>query len=271
MPINNDPDFESALEKELTPKGNESDKAEDKGDKGSGAEKPENKEAASFKLPDGRMVTPTEAQRLWNEEFMPDYTKKAQELSTLKKEKSSNQSKDKEDADGKELSADDQEVIRILDRTLPHTNYGKKIATKGDVEEVTDKASNRTLAQIELREALTDLETDFDGTTEKLTDAQGSQISVTKPKVTAEEVANYLRAEFAKGNKPSLSPLQIAHILHPDEFALYDAARVGAKVSAQLPETEKGGNAAGGNKTPPQMHYDFGDDSIEKGLAAFLK
>jgi len=267
MTINDNP-LDQAILDELTPKPNgegTSQQGSDGGDKASVSENQENQgsETQTFQLPDGRMVTPSEAQRLWKEEFMPDYTKKSQELSQLKKEPADKQSTKEEKPDGNEDSELDQATLKEFGR------YAKRLglATKDDLDTVVPRASGATLAQIQLDKALTELETDFDG-------SQDATLGVAKPKVNRAEIMEYVQGEIKKGNKVNLSPLQVAHLLHPNEFALFDAATLNkgsqgtVETKPALPVTEKGGASGGGNQTPPTPKFDFNDgaSSMQKGL-----
>lgn len=281
--MNDDFNLDAALRDELTPSGdkpggNESGKA-DPASQAAGGGTPGDQggtpaEQATFKLPDGRMVTPTEAQRVFAEEFMPDYTRKSQELAELKKGQSSKQSKGGEESDGKDDSPIDQALAQEVDRVAKHLGYVKKDEVAEQIESVVPRTAGAVRAEQLLNDTFTKLESEYDGSVDQTT-------GIAKPKFDRKEIMEYVQGEMKQGNKVNLSPLQIAHILHPNEYAVYDAATLGkgsngsvknGATKAALPATEKTGNAGGGNPNPPTPKYDYsnGASSIEEGLNAIL-
>jgi len=267
MTTNNDTDIEQLLKDELTPQkdaGKSPGAGDGKGDASAVVKADDHVEDKTFTLPDGRVVTSTEAQRLWKDEFMPDYTKKSQELAKLQKTPDNKQSEKLEDQVSKGIRPEDQATFNEFKDWLKIAG----VAYKTDVAGIVPTATKVTLGQLKLQGALEDLEKDFDG-------SKDATSGIEKPKVTAQEVFKYITDEVGKGNKLSLTPLQIAHLLHPNEFAVWDAATLGKPAVAAvtkpvLPATENGGSTGGGQPNPPAPKYDYGDGSMEKGLAEFL-
>lgn len=273
--MNEDFNIDQALANELSPQpnggGQEPAKTDDKGQ--APANQPagdQPQETATFKWTDGRMVTPTEAERLLHEEFLPDYTKKADELAKLKKDPTDKQSGKEVEADGKDDSPIDQALAQEVDRVAKHLGYVKKDEVTQQIDSVIPRTAGAVRAESLLNETFQKLETEYDGSTD-------SNTGVAKPKFDRKEIMEYVQGEMKQGNRVTLSPLQIAQVLHPDEYSVYRASQLGkgngsVKAKADLPQTEKNGTSGGGNPNPPAPKYDYSDGakSIEQGLAAIL-
>jgi hypothetical protein len=193
-----------------------------------------------YKTLDGRDVT---ADQLFEEydHLARDYTRKSQELSTLKKTETVVPEKP-EDMPA-ELSAQDEAVLKELKRF--------KIVTEDDVDkllaeregEVVSKAARVSTAQIELKSALDELVTDYD--------------FVDRGKVLDFIIEN---------PNTSLSPLDIARTLHYDEFVKLEVNR--APERDVLPETESSGVS---QTDPVKPTYRFKDGSAERAVRELLK
>lgn len=244
---------EESLRNELMNPEHNQDAGEDKGDKSGeqdqpGAEKggtetpsPEAK-SKLYKTLDGREV---DGDQLFEEydHLVRDYTRKSQELSQLKKS-------DTEDADKKlskegELSAQDKAVVEELRRLGFVAKDELEQAISGREGEIVSKAAKVSTSQIELRDALNELKTDY-------------------PFVDTRKVLNFI----VENPNTNLSPLQIAKAIHTDDFVAMEVEKVAGSGKKDLPETEDTGVGA---STPPTPKYNFKDGSAERAVADILK
>lgn len=204
-------------------------------------------------------VTKLETERKQLAQEKADLEKKMQEQSKGNGEPKN----DTNNSDHNGLSAQDRAVLEELKRL----GFVRKedVVTKGELDEVkskwereiVDKSVKTTAARNQLVQALDELEEDFDGSEDQETHA-------VKPKVTRQEILTYIN----ENPGVNMSPLQIAQVLHHEDFVKYEAARM-VKNPNPLPRTESAG--IGEHNPPPPPRYSFNNDSVEKGLGEILK
>ncbi len=181
-----------------------------------------------------------------------DYTKKTQELSEAKKPTPQSETP-------ASLTAADQALVNELTRLgfkrggLTEEEFKTQLSAKET--EIVQKSSGVATARIELKEALEQLENDFDGSVDPET-------KVPKPKVDKSKVLDFI----VKNPSINLSPLEIAHSLYHDSFVKWEAGKmVGNQAAAPgLPATENGGS--GHSDAPPTPSFNFQDNSVDRGL-----
>lgn len=181
------------------------------------------------------------------ENLLADYTRKSQRLSDL--EKKADAFKDNNDGDKPlEMSGQDKVILKELKR-LGFVSKDELESTLSDKSvEITRRASSVAATQMELKEAISQLEDDFDG-------------SDGKPKVDGNKVLSFI----AKYPETDMSPMQIAKYLYSDDFVKFEA-RGSAK--SELPSTEDSGS---GTKEPPKRNYKFNDGSAEAAVRDLIK
>jgi len=178
-----------------------------------------------------------EYQRLQSE-----FTRRSQRLSELEKAKSTTETSSTQQS----LSPQDQEVIRELKRLGVVTK--DEGVTKDEVEKMREElltsAVTTSTKMSELKQALDELEEDFDG-------ADGT------PKVERQKILDFI----VQNPNTNLTPLQIAKIVYYDDFVKYEASKLS---SNGVPKTETHG--LGKVTEPPKAKYSFKDGSVERAI-----
>jgi len=177
------------------------------------------------------------------QKLQSEFTRRSQRLSELEKAKES----DTETSSNQQsLSPQDQEVLKELRRLGVVTK--DEAITKDEVdglkEELLTSAVTTSSKMSELRQALDELEEDFDGTDGK-------------PKVDRQKILDFI----VQNPNTNLTPLQIAKAVYYDDFVKYEASKIS---SNGVPKTETHGL---GNVTePPKAKYSFKDGSVERAV-----
>lgn len=250
-----DAKLEESLRAELNGSDAEDDKSEDNHDSESDktnqkSETDDSSEAAPVKytMPDGRELTGEEVLQEYKS-LQGEFTRKSQELSKFKKNSESDGSDDSGKNDKKSLSAEEENLVKELARL----GFVRKDEVEQTFNEkkssLTSEAAQLAVAQQDLRSAISQLTTEFNG-------EEG------KPKVDGNKVLNFI----VQYPQTDLSPLQIAKALYPDEFIKYEAGKMSG---GKLLKTEDNSSGAG-EHTPPAPKYSFGDGSAEKAVRELL-
>jgi signal recognition particle GTPase len=171
-----------------------------------------------------------------------EFTRRSQRLSELEKAKSTTETSSTQQS----LSPQDQEVLRELKRLGVITR--DEGVTKDEVEKMREElltsAVTTSTKMSELKQALDELEEDFDGT-------DGT------PKVERQKILDFI----VQNPNTNLTPLQIAKIVYYDDFVKYEASKLS---SNGVPKTETHG--LGKVTEPPKARYSFKDGSVERAI-----
>jgi len=252
-----DAKLEESLRAELNGSDAEDNKSEDNHDSNldktnQNSETDNSSEAESvvkYTMPDGRELTGEEVLQEYKS-LQGEFTRKSQELSKFKKAPESDEKKDDGKNADKTLTAEEQNLINELKRL----GFVKKDEVDQFFNEkrssLTSEAAQLAVAQQDLRSAISQLTTEFNG-------EDG------KPKVDGNKVLNFI----VQYPQTDLSPLQIAKALDPDAFINYEAGKLTGNKLLKTEDTSSGS----GSSTPPAPKYSFGDGSAEKAVAELLK
>lgn len=251
-----DAKLEESLRAELNGSPSEDDKSEDNHDSNldktnQNSETGKDAEVAPVKyaMPDGRELTGEEVLNEYKS-LQGEFTRKSQELSKLKKNSESNEGEDEGKNDKKSLTAEEENLVKELAR-LGFVRKDEVEQTFNDKKSsLTSEAAQLAVAQQDLRSAIGQLTTEFNG-------EEG------KPKVDGNKVLNFI----VQYPQTDLSPLQIAKALYPDEFIKYEAGKLSGDKILKTEDNSSGS----GHDTPPDPKYSFGDGSAEKAVRELLK
>jgi len=224
---------------------------------------------------EGTETEPSPTYKVGNRELTPDqlyeeykrleaeFTRRSQRLSELEKSLAKPRQSEGEGQKQSTLSPQDQAVVEELRRLgfVPKDEVEKLFEERKKEweNEIITRAVRTSAARLELKEALDELEEDFDGS-----EVEINGVKVRKPKVEREKILEFIQ------NNPNtdLSPYEIARVVYHDDFVKFEARQLVGGTSSKVPASEEGGL---GTPTPPPPRYSFNDGSVERALAEILK
>lgn len=187
-------------------------------------------------------------------ELLPEFTRRSQELAELRKTKESTPDNTSvATQDGKKLSPQQIAVLQELKElgVAFNSDLQKQLDDKvAELEpKITSRAASITATQVQLKEAIEQLEEDFNGN-------EG------KPKVDGSKVIQFI----IDNPKTDKTPLEIAKYIYSEDFIKYEVAKASGK--SELPHTEDGGSST--SQPPKFKAYDFKNGTAENALRTFL-
>lgn len=264
-------DLEESLRKELVGDGD----ADQKSDDSSFPKDQPQPQAQSEEKKEGESDKSLPLYKVGNRELPPDqlyeeykrleaeFTKRSQKLKELETQLTQKpKQEDKKDASQEEsIPAADKVKEELRKLGVPLKEDLEEILKRVKEEAVVDAVKTAS-ARNALNQALDELEEDFGGQEENI-----NGMVVKRPKVDRIKILEFIR------DNPSIdkSPLEIAKIVHSDDFIKYEVSKNLAQKqgSSNLPKTESQG--LGGLPNPPTPRFSFKDGTAEKALSELLK
>jgi len=183
----------------------------------------------------------------------------AQELSDSKKLTEDKHSTEEVKEVG--LTPSEQAVLAELKskfKVMTEEDFEKRMSDRE--QEIVKKAARVSTTQSELKQALSELEEDYDGSEEEV-----NGVKIAKPKVEQAKVLDFI----IKNPNTELSPFEIAQAVYSADFVQYEAKKIAASgASKGLPQTEEEG--AGGGEPPKGKPVSFKDGSAEQAVREII-